>query len=213
MTETAGDGEAASGRHRKKGQRSFLAELPILIIVALAVAIFIKTFFVQAFWIPSGSMIPELQVNDRVMVNKLSYRLSEPDRGDIIVFLSPFATDHSEESVFALIGRTIGESLGVTAAAIPDDLIKRIVGLPGETIEIRNNTLYIDGSALEEPYLPVGVSMDDMPPRTLRSDELFVMGDNRNASSDSRRFGPITTDDVVGRAFIRIWPSDRWGRL
>ncbi len=158
-------------------------------------------------------MIPELQINDRVMVNKLSYRVSEPVRGDIVVFVSPFATDTDDDSLGTRIVRTIGESLGITTAAVPDDLIKRVVGLPGETIEIRENTVFVDGVALDEPYLPTGITMDDMPPRTLRADELFVMGDNRNASSDSRRFGPIQIDDVVGKAFVRIWPADRWGGL
>ncbi len=197
----------------KKKKRSFLAELPFLIIIAVAVAVIIKTFFVQTFWIPSSSMIPELEVNDRVMVNRLAYAFAaEPERGDIVVFDSPFANGDAEddEPVIRIVLRTIGESLGLSTAAVPDDLIKRVVGVGGETVEIRDNVVLIDEEALDEPYLPQGVNMADMAPRTLRADEVFVMGDNRNGSVDSRRFGPITLDHIVGRTFVRIWPFSRF---
>lgn len=198
---------------KKKKKRSFLAELPFLIIIAVAVAVIIKTFFVQTFWIPSSSMIPELEVNDRVMVNRLAYAFAaEPERGDIVVFDSPFANGDAEddEPVIRIVLRTIGESLGLSTAAVPDDLIKRVVGVGGETVEIRDNVVLIDEEALDEPYLPQGVNMADMAPRTLRADEVFVMGDNRNGSVDSRRFGPITLDHIVGRTFVRIWPFSRF---
>ena len=201
-----------TGKKNKK-KRSFLAELPFLIIIAVAVAVIIKTFFVQTFWIPSGSMIPELEVNDRVMVNRLAYAFAaEPERGDIVVFDSPFADGDAEddEPVIRIVLRTIGESLGLSTAAVPDDLIKRVVGVGGETVEIRDNVVLIDEEALDEPYLPQGVNMADMAPRTLRADEVFVMGDNRNGSVDSRRFGPITLDHIVGRTFVRIWPFSRF---
>jgi signal peptidase I len=201
------------GKKKKKKKRSFLAELPFLIIIAVAVAVIIKTFFVQTFWIPSGSMIPELEVNDRVMVNRLAYAFAaEPERGDIVVFDSPFADGDAEddEPVIRIVLRTIGESLGLSTAAVPDDLIKRVVGVGGETVEIRDNVVLIDEEALDEPYLPQGVNMADMAPRTLRADEVFVMGDNRNGSVDSRRFGPITLDHIVGRTFVRIWPFSRF---
>jgi len=182
----------------------------------VAVAVIIKTFFVQTFWIPSGSMIPELEVNDRVMVNRLAYSLAaEPERGDIIVFDSPFADGDAEEGepVVRTVLRTIGESLGLSTAAVPDDLIKRVIGVGGETIEIRDNAVLIDDQPLDEAYLPEGVNMADMAPRTLRADEVFVMGDNRNGSVDSRRFGPITLEHIVGRTFVRIWPFSRFELL
>lgn len=194
-------------------QRSFLAELPILVLVALVVAVLIKTFLVQAFWIPSGSMIPTLEINDRVMVNKLAYVIGEPQRGDIVVFDSPFAVDPVNESVPTKVRRTILESLGVSTAAVPDDLIKRVIGLPGETLEIRNNHVLIDGEPIDEPYLEPSTNMADYPPVTLRADEVFMMGDNRNNSSDSRRFNAVSLEHVVGKAFVRIWPADRWSGL
>ncbi len=185
-------------------------------IIAVAVAVLIKTFLVQTFYIPSGSMVPTLEVNDRVMVNRLAYEFgSAPERGDIIVFDSPFAgdADETEEPVLDLVIRTIGESLGISAAAVPDDLIKRVVAVGGETIEIRDNRVLVDGEALAEPYVAPGVSMADMAARTLRADEVFVLGDNRNGSVDSRRFGPVTESHIVGRTFVRIWPFDRFGSL
>ncbi len=192
---------------------SFLAELPILVLVALVVAVVIKTFLVQAFWIPSGSMIPTLEINDRVMVNKLSYVFDEPQRGDVVVFDSPFAADNSNESIPTKVRRTVQESLGISTAAVPDDLIKRVIALPGETLEIRDNQVIIDGVPLDEPYLHPSTNMADYPPVTLRDGEVFMMGDNRNNSSDSRRFDAISMEHIVGKAFVRIWPSDRWGRL
>ena len=197
----------------KKKQRSFLAELPLLIGIALIIAIVLRTFLMQAFYIPSRSMVPTLLINDRVMVNKLVPQFGDFERGDVVVFSSPFVADEGTEPFPARALRTVKESIGITTAAVPDDLIKRIVGLPGETVEIRDNALLIDGLAIDEPYLNDGTFMADMPPRTLRDDELWVMGDNRNESSDSRRFGPIKVDNVVGRAFVRFWPSDRWGGL
>jgi len=197
-------------RRRRRKNRSFWQELPILILVALVVAIVIKTFFFQAFYIPSGSMIPALEVNDRVLVNKLSYRFGAIERGDILVFDSPEAVE-VERSFFERVFRSIGEATGLTS---PDTvLIKRVIGLPGETVEVRNNQVYVNGNPIAEPYLPDGVSMRDEPEITIPADFVFMMGDNRNASNDSRRFGPIPREHIVGRAFVSVWPPGAWGGL
>lgn len=202
------------GRHKKKGGLvSFLVELPILIVIALVVAVLIKTFFVQAFFIPSGSMIPTLEVDDRVMVNKLSYSFGDPDRGDIVVFDSPFAAAGDDEPFISAAWRAIKESLGIQTALVPDDLIKRVMALPGETIEIRNNEVFIDGTKLDEPYLSPGVIMQDFGPQTIPDGMVFVMGDNRGSSHDSRKFGAIPVETIVGRAFVLLWPFDRFGSL
>ena len=201
-------------KHVKRGGIvSFLVELPVLILVALVVAVLIKTFFVQAFFIPSGSMIPTLEIDDRVMVNKLSYTFGEPDRGDIVVFDSPFAAASDDESFISSAWTAVKESLGIQTALVPDDLIKRIMALPGETIEIRDNTVFIDGGAVDEPYLSPGVIMQDFGPQTIPEDMVFVMGDNRGSSHDSRKFGAIPHDSIVGRAFVLLWPFDRFGSL
>jgi signal peptidase I len=197
-------------RRQRRQKRSFWRELPILILVALVVAVVIKTFFFQAFYIPSGSMIPTLEINDRVLVNKLSYRFGAVERGDILVFDSPEAIE-IDRSLLERVFRSIGEATGLTS---PDTvLIKRVIGLPGETVEVRDNQVYVNGNPIAEPYLPDGVSMRDEPVITVPADEIFMMGDNRNASNDSRRFGTIPREDIVGRAFVTVWPPRAWGGL
>lgn len=189
-------------------RRSFIAELPGLLLTALVIAVVIKTFFVQPFWIPSESMLPTIEVNDRVMVNKLAYQWGEPQRGDVVVFRDP-REEEVDESIPEAVIRSVLEAVGIRTRG-HEDLIKRVVGLPGETVEVRDNQVVVDGTPLEEPYLPE-VFMPDEPPVTVGDDEVFVMGDNRNASFDSRRFGPIPLEDLVGEAFITIWPISHVG--
>lgn len=150
---------------------------------ALLVAFLIKTFLLQAFYIPSLSMAPTLKVNDRVLVNKLSYDLNDVNRGDLVVFESP-PNEGSQTK----------------------DLIKRVVGLPGETVESRSGQIYINGQVLEEPYLQADVTTGTMEKVTVPPEHLWVMGDNRANSRDSRFFGAIPEDLVIGRAFVRVWP-------
>jgi signal peptidase I len=165
---------------------------------ALVVALIIRTFLIGAFWIPSGSMLPTLEIEDRVLVNKLSYRFGDPSRGDIIVFDRPSAA---------------------TDATIKE-LIKRVIGLPGETIETRDGQVWINGAPLEEPWLrledtgcPGSETPSGIPAQVVPEGTVWVMGDNRCDSTDSRVFGPIDQDTIVGRAFVRIWPLDRAGGL
>ncbi len=218
-TDPFGDGDsidrlregARSRGVRKDAARSFWKELPILIVVALVVAVVIKTFLVQAFFIPSASMRDTLLEGDRVMVNKLAYRFGEPARGDVIVFDSPLVPHEDGESFLGAVVRNIGEALGVST---PDTaLIKRVIATGGETIEIRGNVVYVDGVAIDEPYLRPGSQMPAFGPLTVPDGEVFVMGDNRNQSEDSRRFGTVPVGDIIGRAFLRVWPPSRWGGL
>ena len=169
-----------------------------VIVGALVVALVVKTFLFQAFYIPSGSMEPTLEKGDRVLVNKLSYHLHDVNRGDVVVFERP--PNQPDNGI--------------------KDLIKRVIGLPGETIEGRGCQIYITpaGSAetyvLQEPYLDRGWTLRcDFGPVTLGDHDLWVMGDNRDDSEDSRFFGPISQDLVVGRAFVIVWPlGDQIGR-
>lgn len=200
--------ELDSGTPEKPRRRSFLAELPGLLLTALIIAVVIKTFLVQPFWIPSESMLPTIEVNDRVMVNKLAYNWGQPQRGDVVVFRDP-REEEVEESIPEAVVRSVLEAVGIRTRG-RDDLIKRVIGLPGETVEVRDNHIVINGTPIEEPYLPE-VFMPDEPPITLGEGEVFVMGDNRNASFDSRRFGPIPLDDLVGEAFVTIWPISHFG--
>lgn len=187
---------------------TFLKELPFLIVGALLVAVLVKSFLIQVFWIPSESMVETLQVGDRVIVNKLAYRIGDPGRGDVVVF-EPETFE--SESIVTKISRNLLESVGLRTPE--SDLIKRVIGLPGDTVEIRDNTLYVNGNALEEPYLPLGLVMRDEGPWEVPVDHYFVMGDNRNSSNDSRRFGAIERGRIVGRAFSVVWPPSRWGGL
>jgi signal peptidase I len=150
---------------------------------ALLVAFVIKTFLLQAFYIPSLSMAPTLKINDRVLVNKLSYDLHPIHRGDVVVFLSP-----------------------PNEGADTKDLIKRVIGLPGETVESREGHIVINGQVLNEPYLDADVITGPLEKITIPAGHYWVMGDNRANSRDSRFFGPIAKSLIVGRAFVRIWP-------
>jgi signal peptidase I len=182
---------------RSKGRRRLRSAIEWVFVIggALVVALVIRTFLLQAFWIPTASMEPTLQEGDRVLVNKLSYDLHDVNRGDIIVFERPESGSdgHPEDDI--------------------KDLIKRVVALPGETIEARDGVVYIDGRLLDEPYLPDDMPTNDLPPTEIPEGQVFVMGDNRTNSSDSRVFGPIDQDLIVGRAFIRIYPLGDIGGL
>jgi signal peptidase I len=169
----------------------------ILVAASLAVALVVRGFLIQAFYIPSESMVPTLVKNDRVLVNKLSYKLHDVHRGDIVVFKAPEGA----------------------ATAQVKDLIKRVVGLPGETIEGRNGNIYITkvGEAqarpLDEPYLPPDVRSRDFPPEKIPPNKIYVLGDNRQDSRDSTFFHAIDEDAIVGRAFVKIWPLSDLGLL
>ncbi|MBT8198179.1 MAG: signal peptidase I [Acidimicrobiia bacterium] len=203
-------------KDREEAHRSFWRELPVLILIALVAAVFIKTFFIQAFFIPSGSMLETLQLNDRVMVNKLSYTFSEVDRGDVVVF-DQFcgATDPNEgENLVEKAFRNVAEAIGLSTPE--SDFIKRVIATEGETLEIADGTVMIDGTAITEPYLADSLDLPsslNYGPITVPEDHVFVMGDNRDNSKDSRSCGPIHQGQIVGRAFVIIWPPSHWTGL
>jgi len=168
-----------------------VVEWIVLVGAALLVAFIVKTFLFQAFYIPSDSMVPTLVVGDRVLVNKLSYRAHEPNRFDIVVFLAPKGTE----------------------TALIKDLVKRVVGLPGETIEGRDGRILINGAVIEEPFLPAGTQSRTFGPVKVPPKSYFMLGDNRPFSKDSTYFGPIEGKTFVGRVFVRIWPLNRLSLL
>jgi len=183
-------------------------ELPFLILSAAAIAFCLKTFVAQAFYIPSESMTPQLQVNDRVLVSKVAYRLHRPNRGDIVVFDCPRSScpgDPEGGNPVVRFLRAVGEGVGVLQPST-EEFIKRVVGLPGETLEAREGDVYVDGRRLVEPYLPAGTRTVNLPATRVPVGRLFVMGDNRGNSSDSRVFGPIARSTVVGRTILKVWP-------
>lgn len=172
---------------RRRGLLSWL----ITIVIAVVLTLVVKTWLFQAYSIPSASMVPTLEIGDRVVVSKLN---RDPGRGDIVVFNRP-ANDPP-------------------APGDPEVLIKRVIGLPGETVSAQDGRVTVNGRALEERYLPTGVRTDEFPaPITVGADQLLVLGDNRGSSKDGRFFGPIPKSSVVGRAVFRIWPPSRLGTL
>lgn len=205
--------EPAKPVGKQKKQLPFWLEFPLLIVAALLIAVVIKTFLFQAFWIPSSSMEDTLQVFDRVLVSKVTYELSDVARGDIIVFDDPRpgfeqpAEDPLERAV-----RNLKESIGLVTPQ--SEFIKRVIGLPGDTVHGRDGGVYVNGVRLVEPYLrEPDTPIQPFGPVEVLAGSLFVMGDNRQASQDSRFFGPIPIDEVVGKAFVVIWPTSRWGGL
>jgi signal peptidase I len=191
---------------QKRG--SFLRELPILLVVALAVAIVLKTFVVQAFFIPSGSMEPTLEPGDRVLVQKVVYG---PDRGDIIVFSDPQGRPGPDRGIVGGFVHWLSSTLGIERPE-HEDFIKRVIGLPGETVELRDGRLFVEGALIHEPYLKGAVDTRDYGPVRVPKGSLFVLGDNRLNSNDSRfGLGFVPVDKVVGRAFAIVWPPSRAG--
>ncbi|MEI6727934.1 MAG: signal peptidase I [Actinomycetes bacterium] len=191
-------GEESAKASRSSPSRTVL-EYVVLAVVAIAVALLIQAFLVKPYRIPSPSMENTLLVGDRVLVDRISWRFSEPARGDIVVFHSP----------------------------VPGPvLIKRIVGMPGDTLSLQDGAVYVNGERLAEPYVrrvdghrePTEPFDNGLPwalqqPYTVPADSYFMMGDNRTDSGDSRQLGPIARDQFVGRGFARYWPLGRVGGL
>lgn len=173
------------------GVGRIVLEWAAVLVGAVVMALVLRQFIFQAFWIPSESMETTLEISDRVLVNRLSYQWGDVSRGDVIVF--------------ARKPEEIGEIR---------DLIKRVIGLPGDTVEARGNQIFINGTRLDEPYVAEENRIfADFGPVTVPDHELFVMGDNRDQSFDSRLFGTVDLDRVAGRAFVLFWPLDRIGAL
>jgi signal peptidase I len=160
---------------------------------------------VQVFYIPSSSMVPTLAVDDRIAVEKLTYRVREPERGDVIVFRA----EDDGAPIEGPLGRRLARSVVQFVGLVPldeSDLVKRLVALPGETVELVEGVLYIDGVAYSEPYRAEG-DRSNFGPAVVPDGALFFLGDNRSNSSDSRsRLGFVGRERVIGRAFVIIWP-------
>jgi signal peptidase I len=186
--ETGVGPEGHPGRRSSREAGGFVGFLIILTVAFVLVFGFVRPFVLEAFRIPSESMVPTLLVGDRVFVNKFIYRFTEPERGDVVVF----------ESVNG------GE----------EDLIKRVVGVAGDEVEVRNGTLLVNGEDREEPYLNRNLPFNDSyGPTEVPEGHVFVMGDNRANSADSRVFGPLPIENIEGEAFVRFWPPLRIGSL
>lgn len=178
---------------RQEREGSWVGELGRTIGLSIILALGIRTFVAEARWIPSESMVPTLKINDKLIVDKLSYHFTNPQRGDIVVF-SP--TDEIKKE----------------NPNLKDAFIKRVIGLPGDKVEVKGDRVYINDRPLQERYI------EDAPhyqfaPVVVPPDSYLVLGDNRNNSYDSHYWGFVPRDHIIGRAIVRFWPPDRIGEL
>jgi signal peptidase I len=195
LTDSDAEPEPEDADAPRPGRSAFRrnAEWVVIVAVAILSALLVKTTLIEAFYIPSGSMEPTLKTGDRVLVNKVSYRLHDIHRGDVVVFKRP---------------------PGVAGEANIKDFIKRVIGLPGDTVETRGDVVYVNGKRLKESYLPAGTrTVPSIDLKKIPAHHLWVMGDNRTNSSDSRFFGPIEEKSVIGRAFVQLWPPTSFETL
>jgi signal peptidase I len=192
---------APEGEESQPKRSRWLVETLVIVAVAIVVAVVLRTFVVGTFSIPSGSMEPTLNINDRILVDKLAYHFHSVHTGDVVVFTTP-ADEHC-------------------AGAPVKDLVKRVVGLPGQTVSLSDGQVYINSKLLSQTWLPAAVRHQTYPgptgtkyslakPFHIPAHDVYVMGDNRTASCDSRYWGPINESTIVGKVDIRFWPLSRF---
>lgn len=206
------------GRHRHEQQEGLLGalrELVPLVLAALALAVLIKSFLVQAFFIPSISMEPTLRPGDRILVCRICNVFSDVTYGDVVVFADPNPGPGTDRGIVGGFVHWLGEGIGV-ARPEHDDFIKRVAALPGDTWEIRRGVLFVNGRRVAEPYLAAEPDRRDFGPEVVPDGMLFVLGDNRAHSGDSRwpppaGLGYVPEGRVIGEAFVIAWPPDRIG--
>lgn len=167
-----------------KSIREFLKEFIVILVIAFALSMVLRTWFIEGRSVPTGSMLPTIQLKDRLLVNKLIYHFQDPQRGDIMVFRPP-------------------DQIGAK-----DDFVKRLIAIPGDKVEIKKGQLYVNGKVQREPYLNAPMNYE-FGPVVVPPDSYFVMGDNRNISYDSHLWGAwLTRDHLIGKAFCIYWPLD-----
>jgi len=202
-----------AGLQKQGSSSSSLVELVTIVVVALGLALTIQAFLVKPFRIPSESMVPTLQIGQRVLVDRVSYNFSDPHRGDVVVFHPPVGA----------ISNTCGVERGAgqacprpTQERSDENFIKRIVGAPGDRIAVIDGRVLVNGEAQSEPFInpDAGCSVCDLPAEiTVPPGHFFMMGDNRGESGDSRYWGPIPEEWMIGNAFFTYWPVTRIGPL
>ena len=199
-------------RSGQKTTRGSLFELVTIVAVALGLALGIQAFLVKPFRIPSESMVPTLQIGQRVLVDRVSYKFSEPDRGDIVVFKPP-SGQPGECGVEHPRDQPCPEG---TPGQSDTNFIKRVVGLPGDRLKVVEGSVYINGKRQGESFARLDPQCPtcNLPREiTIPKDHYYMMGDNRGESADSRQWGPVPQDWIIGKAFATYWPPGRIGLL
>jgi signal peptidase I len=209
--------EDAVDGHREETPATTLRELVPLVFSALVLAILIKSFLVQAFFIPSVSMQPTLRAGDRIIVCRICKVFSDVSYGDVVVFSDPDPAPHEERGILGGFLHWLGEGIGV-ARPEDDDFIKRVVALGGDTWEMRRGVLFVNGVRIPERYVSAERDSRDFGPETVPDGMLFVLGDNRLHSGDSRfpppgGLGYVPEEKVIGEALVIAWPLDRIGGI
>lgn len=175
----------SGARKKSRTLLGMVIEIVVIVAAAFAIAMLVQFFLVKPFTIHQISMEPTLMEGDRILINRVVYHFRDPKSGDVVVFQSPVNDN--------------------------EDLVKRVVAVAGDRVAVRDGSLYVNGVAQREPYLRDRSFRGEFPETTIPSGRVFVMGDNRNNSGDSRLFGPISTESIIGGAFVIYWPIRRWG--
>lgn len=211
MNEELGAEQPEQGRRPVSAQRritNWMRDVVETILPALLIVLVVNVFLAQATRVEGQSMEPNIHDNQRLVVEKISYRLHLPERGDIVVLKPPNSISLPlDQRIVSWFCTVLPLDCSID---MPDPLIKRVIGLPGETIEIKNGYVYINGQVLEEPYLQQ-LTFGNVSSRVISPGHVFVLGDNRSASNDSRSFGEVALSNIVGRAWFRYWPPDDIG--
>ena len=203
----------AAARTRRGGGRHAALETLLIVAMAIGLALLIQAFVVKPFRIPSESMEPTLDVGQRVLVNRVSGRFSEPERGDVVVFKPPVGADEDECGVEHPTDQACSRP---TPQRSDTNFIKRVVGVPGDRLKVIGGHVYVDGRRQPEPFVRPdrGCPICNLPREiTVPAGHFFMMGDNRGASADSREWGPVPEDWIIGDAFFTYWPPRQIGPL
>jgi signal peptidase I len=211
MNEEFGTEQPEQARRSVSAQRritNWMRDVSETILPALLIVLVVNVFLAQATRVEGQSMEPNIHDNQRLVVEKISYRIHLPERGDIVVLKPPNSISLPlDQRIVSWFCTVLPLDCSID---MPDPLIKRVIGLPGETIEIKNGYVYVNGQVLEEPYLQQ-LTFGNVSSRVISPGHAFVLGDNRSASNDSRSFGEVALSNIVGRAWFRYWPPDEIG--
>ena len=221
-SDSVGGGTANSDESKKDagGTWRFVREVAIVLVCALVLSVVVRTFFIQAFYVPSASMENTLLINDRILASKITTRISGVSRGDVIVFKDPGGWLPPTKTTVGPVAKAM-EFIGLLPSSSGDDLVKRAIGIAGDHVMCcdAKGQIVLNGVGLVEPYIKPGNGTDQVPfDIVVPADSIFVMGDNRGSSADSRYHlekndGGVPVDNVVGKVFLKVWPFSQFGTV